>query len=68
MISNKNKLSTIINIDKHPIDDAIYRSECKRKLDNDGVIVLADFLLKNTIKSILEEANKQENLAYYCVK
>jgi len=67
VISNKNKLSTIINIDKHPIDDAIYRSECKRKLDNDGVIVLADFLLKDTIKSILEEANKQENLAYYCV-
>ena len=23
--------------------------------------------MKNTIKSILEEANKQENLAYYCV-
>ena len=64
---NKDKLSTIINIDKHPIKDSSYRSECRRKLDNDGVLVLEDFLLKDTIKSILKEANKQEDLAYYCV-
>ena len=62
-MTNKNKLSAIIDIDKHPINSSIYRTKCKRKLDNDGVIVLADFLLKDTIKSILEEANKQENLA-----
>jgi len=66
-MSNKNKLSTIINIDKHPIKDSTYRSECRRKLDNDGVLVLEDFLLKDTIKSILKEANEQEDLAYYCV-
>ena len=67
MITNKNELSTIVNIDKHPIDDSIYRSQCREKLDNDGVLVLSDFLLKDAIKSILKEANKQENLAYYCV-
>ena len=64
---NKNKLSAIIDIDKHPINSSIYRTECKRKLDNEGVLVLTDFLLKDTIKKILKEANKQENLAYYCV-
>ena len=49
---NKDKLSTIINIDKHPIKDSSYRSECRRKLDNDGVLVLEDFLLKDTIKKL----------------
>jgi len=64
---NKNKLSAIINIDKHPINSSIYRTECKRKLDNEGVLVLTDFLLKDTITRILKEANEQEDLAYYCV-
>ncbi len=66
MISNKNNLSTIINIDKHPINNSIYRSECKKKLDKDGVLVLSDFLLKGAIDNIYSEAKKQENLAYYC--
>ena len=64
---NKNKLSAIINIDKHPINCSIYRTECKRKLDNEGVLVLTDFLLKDTITRILKEANEQEDSAYYCV-
>jgi hypothetical protein len=66
-MTNKNKLSAIIDIDKHPINSSIYRTKCKRKLDNEGVLVLTDFLLKDTIKKILKEANKQEDLAYYCV-
>jgi hypothetical protein len=64
---NKNKLSAIINMDKHPINSSDYRTECKRKLDNEGVLVLTDFLLKDTITRILKEANEQEDLAYYCV-
>ena len=64
---NKNKLSAIINMDKHPINSSIYRTKCKRKLDNEGVLVLTDFLLKDTITRILKEANEQEDLAYYCV-
>ena len=31
---NKNKLSNVINIDKHPITDSTYRSEFRRKLVN----------------------------------
>ena len=57
---NKNKLSAIIDIDKHPINSSIYRTECKRKLDNEGVLVLTDFLLKDTIKRILKEANNRK--------
>ena len=66
-MKNKNKLSAIIDIDKHPINSSDYRTECRRKLDNEGVLVLTDFLLKDTITRILQEANEQEDLAYYCV-
>ena len=36
-------------------------------LDQDGVLVLKNFLLSDSIRSILEEAIQQERLAYYCV-
>jgi hypothetical protein len=36
-------------------------------LDRDGVLVLNNFLLNDSIRSILEEAKQQEKLAYYCV-
>ena len=64
---NKKILSTIIDMDTHPLNSSIYRFECRDKLDNDGVLVLENFLLKDSIKSILNEANKHEDLAYYCV-
>ena len=67
MIYEKNKLESIVNFKKHPIDEAGYRSKCKLMLDNDGVLVLNNFLSKESIKSILEEAKQQENLAYYCI-
>ena len=36
-------------------------------LDQDGVLVLKNFLLSDSIRSILEEAKQQERFAYYCV-
>ena len=62
-----NKLASILNLKSHPIDEPEYRLECKTKLDKDGVLVLKDFLLTESIQSILEEAKRQENLAYYCI-
>ena len=67
MNKNTNKLASILNIKSHPIDAPKYRSKCKSMLDRDGVLVLKNFLLKDSIRSILEEAKKQEELAYYCV-
>ena len=67
MNNNTNKLASILNTKSHPIDAPKYRSKCKSMLDRDGVLVLKKFLLKNSIRSILEEAKKQEGLAYYCV-
>ncbi len=66
-MSKINKLASIVNLDKHPIDDAYYGSKCKSLLDSDGVLVLKNFLLQDCIKSILNEAKQQESFAYYCV-
>ena len=67
MNNQANKLASILNTKSHPIDDQEYRSKCKSMLDQDGVLVLKNFLLSDSIRSILEEAIQQERLAYYCV-
>ena len=60
-------LPTVIDDKKHPIKDALYRSQCKETLDSEGVLVLKDFIQDKAIKMILSEAKKQEYLAYYCI-
>ena len=60
-------LATIIDLQKHPINEDHYREKCKAELDKSGALVLDNFLYEGSIKSILSEAKKQENLAYYCV-
>ena len=67
MNNQANKLASILNTKSHPIDDLEYRSKCKSMLYQDGVLVLKNFLLPDSIRSILEEAIQQERLAYYCV-
>ena len=66
-IQEETKLASIIDLQKHPIDENHYREKCKTKLDKSGVLVLDNFLFESSVKSILAEAKAQENLAYYCV-
>ncbi len=67
MNKETNQLASILNINSHPIDKPDYRAECKSTLDEDGVLVLNNFLLNDSIRSILEEAKQRVKLAYYCV-
>ena len=67
MNKETNQLASILNINSHPIDEPYYRAQCKSTLNEDGVLVLDNFLLKDSVQSILEEAKKKEELAYYCV-
>ena len=66
-IQEETKLASIIDLQKHPIDENHYREKCKTKLDKSGVLVLDNFLFESSVNSILAEAKAQENLAYYCV-
>ena len=58
-------LNGIVSIDKHPLADATYRAECKKTLDEHGVLVLSDFLQADTIQRVANEGLENEHLAYY---
>lgn len=61
----KTKLSRVINIEKNPLTDAAFITQCKKTLDDNGALILPGFLNKTAIESINNEAESQKHLAYY---
>jgi len=62
----ESRLSSIVDNVKHPLESETYRLKCKETLDKEGVLVFKELLLPSAIQSILEEAENQKHLAYYC--
>jgi len=60
-------LDTIINLDLHPLRDKEFQTECKRTLDENGVLVLREFIRPEAIASIQAEGERCQHLAYYTV-
>ena len=60
------KINSIIDCNKHPIDDLNYIQECNSLIKNNSLLVLENFLLDKSLKSILNEAKQLEDKAYYC--
>ena len=67
MDKTENRLSSVIDNVKHPLESEIYRLKCKEILDKEGVLVLKELLQPNIIQKILKEAESQEHLAYFCI-
>ena len=60
-------LDKIVNLEKHPINSVnTYVSNCYKKLNNEYVLQLDDFLTPKALKNIEIEAKKLKNKAYYC--
>ena len=60
-------MNKIVNLDLHPISTSKnYLNDCKKKLKKNSVLLLENFLLPNSLKSIQEEANLLHSKAYYC--
>ncbi|MCS5592714.1 MAG: 2OG-Fe(II) oxygenase [Gammaproteobacteria bacterium] len=59
-------LAAMIDFERHPFKSKDFQVQCKEKLDASGVLVLSKLLLPSTIKTLIEEANTNEHLAYYC--
>ena len=59
-------LITIIDCEKHPFKSKDFRVQCKQQLDANGLLVLSGLLLPSAIQALIEEANANEHLAYYC--
>ncbi|MBT8142057.1 MAG: 2OG-Fe(II) oxygenase [Gammaproteobacteria bacterium] len=60
-----NSLQNVVNVIKHPLSDADFQVECKNILDKNGVLLLPDFLTRNSIESIRREGLQQQHLAYF---
>lgn len=58
-------LSNHINTHTFPIESAEFREKCKISLNQNGVLVLADFLTTDAIQKIIEEGEAKQNLAWY---
>ena len=59
-------INSIIDFNKHPIDDLNYIQECNSLIKKNSLLVLEKFLLDKSLKSILNEAKDLEDKAYYC--
>ncbi|PID63195.1 MAG: arpA protein [Gammaproteobacteria bacterium] len=60
-----NQLDGIVDTARYPITDASFRDNCRRELDANGVLVLPDFLLADSVARIIDEGDRQQHLAYY---
>jgi hypothetical protein len=58
-------LSGIIDLEKYPLQGKKFRSLCRQKLEDNGVLVMPDFLLPSAIQSIRHEGEQNQHLAYY---
>jgi hypothetical protein len=60
------KLSDVINLDKHPLEDKSFQEKCKKTIDNNGALILNGFLKPDIIEQIRQEGLDNQDLAYFC--
>ncbi len=58
-------LADVINTDRWNLSDADVQMRCKAQLDQQGVIVLPNFLRKKTLQALQQEALARQSDAYY---
>ncbi len=58
-------VSTLVDLGRHPLGDADFRTSCRRRFDRTGVLVLEGFLTDATARSLVEEAAGLRRLAYF---
>ena len=60
-------LADVINLELYPLQNSDFRNDCKRTLDENGALVLGNFLKPSAIASIQNEGDEKQHLAYYTV-
>jgi len=59
------QLSQVINLATHPIHDKRYEQACKHQFDNEGVLVLKQFLTSAARAAIIQEGSNKQTSAFY---
>jgi len=58
-------LADVVCLARYPLGSGEFRAECKRSLDENGVLVFGSFLQPAAIDSIRREGERNQHLAYY---
>ena len=58
-------IDSIINTAAHPIKSEAFRISSKQQLDEQGALVLTDFLSENAVAKIVKEGIKKKPLAFF---
>jgi len=58
-------LSQIVDSSKYELTLPSFQANCKRELDQEGVLVLPGFLTEQAVSNVVAEAKAHEHLAYY---
>jgi len=61
-----NNISSIVDYNKHPINDINYIQKCNSLIKKNSLLVLENFLLNQSLLKILSEARSLEDKAFYC--
>lgn len=58
-------IAAYINLASNPIESPEFKQQCRRKLDDNGVLRLRNFLTDDAVESIRREGESQAQLAFY---
>ncbi len=59
-----NSLKNIVS-DEYHLDDESFLKTCKKSLDDNGIVVLPDFMDSNALKNVAKEGEEKKHLAFY---
>ena len=60
-------IADVANLEKYSLENVEFRTQCKRTLDENGVLVMPNFLKSSAVESIRIEGKQSQHLAYYTV-
>jgi len=58
-------LTKVADLEQYPLNNEDFRVSCKSTLDENGVLVMRNFVKSEAITSILREGEENHHLAYY---
>ena len=59
-------INSIVDFEKHPINDILYIQKCNSLIKKNSLLVLENFLSIDSLEKILKETKALEEKAFYC--
>lgn len=60
-------IADVANLEQYSLGNVEFRAQCKSTLDENGVLVMPDFLKSSAVESIRIDGEQSQHLAYYTV-